>query len=107
MPSQQDVSNTPRRFTQLGDLAAAKKRVTFAENRIMRKSHESSVGSFGWKHFFALIVATCISFSIPAHVFRVQDPKMLMLARSALNSLIYSIVVNKQFPIPVDKLLKF
>lgn len=91
-----------RRFTLLGDLAAAKKkRVTFADATQHKASNDDSA-LVGWKQLAILIVATIISYSLPAHLFMVHDPKILLLARSVLNSVIYYIAVNKQLPIDIS-----
>lgn len=98
MKRQRDESKrTPPQFTPLAELAAAKKRVTFAH----AKKYDTDSKNFTWKQFILFVIATAISFSLPPHIFRVEDSKILVLIRSIMNSTLCAIIVTKKIPVSI------
>lgn|SRR5215217_1291422 len=100
MKRQRDESKrTPPQFTPLTELAAAKKRVTFAHDK---KCDTTDSKNITWKQFILFVIATTISFSIPPHIFRVEDSKILVLIRSIMNSTLCAIIVTKKIPVSIN-----
>lgn len=89
---------TPPQFTPLAELAAAKKRVTFAHD----KKCDMDSKNFTWKQFILFVISTTISFSIPPHIFRVEDSKILVLIRSIINSTLCAMIVTKKIPVSIN-----